>query len=181
MKTKLILVPVALIISSIFFLGCFGVDNEFSEIKDDVVSTAGIHFYKDIEFGIGSAGLSFASAVVDISSNDNDAREIIKHISKVQVGVYKNAEKVSRQAAIKILGKIDDKLSSHGWDYIVKSYDGSELSSVYIKNDGESKLWEMFVVNLSDDELTIVDVKGNLEKILSYVIKDRRMGICLNN
>ena len=180
MKTKLILVPILLILSSVFFFGCFGVDNDFSKIKHDIISTANFQFHKDIEFSIGSAGLSFASAIVDFS-DDNDAREIIRHLSKVQVGVYNNIEPVSRQAAIEILRNIDGRLQSEGWNYIVKSYEKGEVNSIYVKQNNDNKLREMFVINLTNDKLTIVNLKGNLEKILSSVIRDRKMNLSYND
>ena len=180
MKIKLILIPLLLILSSIFFIGCFGVDSNFSEIKHDIVSSSNVQFHKDIEFSIGSVGLSLASAIVDFS-DDNDAREIIKNLSKVQIGVYKNTEPISRQAAIEIINKIDDRLRNKGWNYLVKSYDKREVSSVYIKQSDGDKLCEMFVVNLNDDELVIVDIKGRLERILTSVIRDRKMDLSYNN
>ncbi len=173
MKTKLILVPALLIFSSVLFLGCFGVDNDFSMIKNEIISTAGVHFHKDIEFSIGSAGLSFASAIADFS--DEDAHEVIRHLSKVQVGVFRNSDPVSRQAAIEILNKIDRRLQSDGWSYLVKSYDKADVSSVYVKQNLNNELREIFVINLSAKELTIVNVKGRLERIIATVIRDRKI------
>ncbi len=180
MKTKLVLVPILLIVSSIFFLGCFGVDSNFSEVKNDIFSNVNVKFHKNIEFSIGSVGLSFASAVSDFSDDDN-AHEIIRNLSKVQIGVYKYTEPVSRQAAIEIIKKIDDRLQDNGWNYVVKSYDKREVSSVYTKCGDDNKLREMFVVNLNDDELVIVDIKGKLERILTSVIRDKRMDLSYNH
>lgn len=181
MKTKLIFVPILLFCSSIFFLGCFGVDSSFSEIKNDIVSTTGIQFNKDIEFGIGSAGLSLASAFIGKGSDEEDTREIIRHLSKVQVGVYKKYQPVSRQAAIQLLRNIDNRMQDGGWRYIVRSYESGEVSTIYVKMTEDYKLHEMFVVCLSKDELAIVNLRGDLDKVISIVIKDKKMDLAVND
>jgi len=175
MKTKLILASLLLIFSGIFFLGCFGVDSNFSKIKNEVFSTVGVQFNKDIEFGIGPAGLSFVSVVVNISDADVETCEIIRHLSKVQIGVYKKYQPVSRLAAIQILRNIDDRMLSGGWSCIVKDYDKSDVSTIYVKHTEDSKLRELFIVNLSKDELTIVNLKGRLDEVIPFIIKDKNM------
>ncbi len=49
------------------------------------------------------------------------------------------------------------------------------MDVIYIKEKAGSHLNEIFVVSLEDDRLSIVDVKGDLEKVIQEVIRDKGM------
>ena len=163
------------IMSSILFMGCFGVDGNFLRIKKEILSSTDAHYYKEQEFGIGSIGLSMARIVVSLSDDDHDAREILKHISKVQVGCYRYEDGSSIKSCLQLMKSIDARMIAEGWEYIVKSRDGGEMNIIYIKTNPGYHLKEIFVVSLEHDRLSLVNVKGDLEKVIQEVIRDKGM------
>lgn len=176
MKTR-ILIPLVFSFASIFlFAGCFGVDGNFSEIRNEIISASGENFHTDVELAVGSLGLGLAKTIVSMSDDNEDAEQILRHISKVQVGVYKNHHRIMPEGKIELIDRIDETLNNHGWKYIVKNYSSKELSIIYVKKDSGYRLNKMFVVNLNKKELSIVEVSGDLDKVISEIIREKGFG-----
>lgn len=160
-------------------MGCFGVDGNFLKIKHEIFSTTGYPYYKTQEFGIGGFGMSLAKMIVGFSDNDREAKEMIKHISKVQIGIYKNESNASFNNIRMLAQRIDNRLYSGGWHYIVKNREGLNMNLIYIKTGPEYSLKEILIVDLKLNKLVLVEVKGDLDKMIQYVIRDK--GMKLNN
>lgn len=176
MKRGIIISVIISLASMFLFSGCLAVDHNFSKIRNDVLSAAGDNFNRDVEFSLGSAGMGLVRTVVKFDDKDKDAREIIRHIAKVQVGVYKNTSHILPADKILIVKKIDRRMRSRGWNYLIKNFSRHKMEMVYVKMNGNNELSEMFVINLDRKELAIVEIKGDMEKILAYVIKEKGIG-----
>lgn len=173
MKKVVTLSPILIIfLSSILFVGCFGVDGNFSRLKHEILSSTGTRYYTDVEFSVGSLGLSIARIAVK-KEDDPDAKEILNNISHVQVGVYKNDHASSLDKGFQLLQDINSQMVENGWQYVVRSCCKNEITGVYVKVNSGNQLKELFVVNLKHDELTLVEVKGNLEKVLETAIRNK--------
>jgi hypothetical protein len=94
------------------------------------------------------------------------AEEILSSVSGVQIGIYKN-EFHENLPTKKLLKKIDKQMGKRGWKYIVKSYNYGEMAAVYINKDAEKMLRELYVISIDDDEMVLVQVSGDLEKVIS--------------
>jgi len=174
MKKFLTISPFLIILfSSTLFVGCFGVDGNFSSLKNKILSSTGNRYYTDVEFSVGSFGISIAKAVVKSDDNDREAKEILDNISHVQIGVYKNHHSSSFNNSFQILKDIDSQMMENGWQYVVRSRCNKEVTGVYVKIVNGNELKELFVVNLDQRELTLVEVKGNLEKVLETAIREK--------
>ncbi len=171
------LIPAVLALVSVFlFAGCFGVEGNFKNIRNDLLSAAGTRFHTDIEFSLGKFGLGIAKEIVRHENNDEDAKEILKHISKVQIGVYKNRSRTMPEFKDSFIRKADKEMERHGWESIVKNYGERELNIVYVQNDNSGRLSEIFVINMDRKELTLVEVSGNLDEVITYIIKEKGLG-----
>ena len=172
MNKKNILISILTIFLGLTFIGCFGVDNDFREVKSLVIKSTNDKFYKDVEFSVGSAGISFARMIASFNDDDEDAQAILKNISRVQVGVYKRSNLNSRHYNYSFFRNIDNKLKDESWHFVVKHIDGDELTGIYVKyNDGQIN--KMYVINLEGNKLSLVRVEGDLDNIIAYAIKDK--------
>jgi hypothetical protein len=149
------------------------VDRDFRSVKNEILNSTGNQFFKDKEFAIGSVGLSLAEKIVKISDEDDDARKILHYLSKVQVGIYRSEDNVDFSGSCSLITGIDNKMSKHGWKYIIKNFEHGKFSIIYVKENPENDLKELFVINMNERELTIVDLKGNLNKLFETIIKDK--------
>lgn len=176
MKRKLTSVFV-IIISGILFTGCFDVDGNFLKIKQDIFSTTGFQYYRDKEFGIGGLGIGMARMIVNLSDDDQEAKEILGHISKVQIGIYKCSRKIPFNDNSLLINRIDSRMNSEGWHYVVKCRNGLKMNIIYVKTNSDFRLKEIFIINFKLNKLELVEVKGNLDDLIQLIIKDKGMNI----
>ncbi len=172
MNTKNILVILAVILLALTFVGCIGVDNDFGEVKSLVIKSTNEKFYKDVEFSVGSMGISFARMIASFNDNDEDAQAILKNISQVQVGVYKTNKYRGERYNCAFFNNIDNKLENENWHYVVKHVDGDKLTGIYVKYE-DGLINKMYVINLEDNKLSLVRVEGNLDNIVDYAIRNK--------
>ena len=101
----------------------------------------------------------------------------MREISSVQVGIYNRIEGVENKASFGTLNSIDSEMSKNGWKYIVRTVERDELTTIYISSDPEELLDKMYVINLSGEELVIVEVNGDLKKVISYAIEEKSFNL----
>ncbi len=58
------------------------------------------------------------------------------------------------------------------WNAYVKHVDGNELTGVYVKYE-DDEINQVYVINIDNEDLTIVRVEGNLENLIEYAIKEK--------
>ena len=172
MKAKHFIIPLIIGLSALTFTGCFGVDRDFVKVKSMVMNSVDGDFHKDVEFSVGSVGLSFARLVVSIDDNDEDAKMILKNISGAQIGVYKKNHYASDEFKFSLLKDLDKKMLDDDWCGIVKHVDGNELTGVYVKYE-DDEINQVYVINIDNEDLTIVRVEGDLENLIEYAIKEK--------
>jgi hypothetical protein len=170
MKTKFLFIALT-VTSMLFFTGCFSVDNNFKSIRNITLKECGRNYATDSEFALGSFELWLADGIVSFTDADKMAKDILDNISGVQVGIYKRKSDVDLNSK-ELLKKIDRQMKREGLVYIVKSFDKDNVSAVYINKDHNKMLRELFVVDLNDNEITVVQLTGNLEKVIEIAIRE---------
>jgi hypothetical protein len=101
----------------------------------------------------------------------------MREISSVQVGVYNRIESSNVKADFSILQSIDEEMSGNGLKYIVRSLENDELTAIYVNKDPVEALHKLFVINLHDDELVMVEVNGDLKQVIAYAIEEQNFQI----
>ncbi len=172
MKTRHFIIPIVIGLSALIFTGCFGVDGDFIKVKSLVMNSVDGDFKKDVEFSVGSVGMSFARLVVSIDNDDEDAKMILRNISGAQIGVYKKNHYTNTVFNFSSFKDLDRKMRDEDWQSIVKHVEGDQLTGVYIKYE-DDEINEAYVINIDDGDLTIVRVEGDLENLIEYAIKEK--------
>jgi hypothetical protein len=173
MKTKSIILIISLALLLAFLTGCIGVNRQFSEVKDKIMGGLGNDYKTEFQFSVGSSAITISSWFVDLAADQEYVDEMMREISSVQVGVYYKVEGSDAKADFGTLQSIDEEMHNKGWKYIVRSVEGNELTAIYLSDDPEEILNKMYVINLSDEELVIIEVNGDLKKVISYAIEER--------
>jgi len=161
----------------ILLTGCIGVNKQFGEVKDKIMGELGNDYKTEFQFSVGSAAITVSSWFVDLAADEEYIDEMMREISSVQVGVYNQIEGSDAKADFNTLKSIDKEMSSKGWKYIVRTIDNDELTAIYISADLEEMLNSIYVINLSDKELVIIEVNGDLKKVISYAIEERNFQV----
>ena len=157
----------------ILLTGCIGVNKQFSEVKDKIMGELDNDYKTEFQFSVGSSAITISSWFVDLAADEEYIDEMMREISSVQVGVYNRVESSDAKANFGTLQSIDEEMYNKGWKYIVRSVDNKELTAIYLSDDPEEILNTMYIINLSDEKLVIIEVNGDLKKVISYAIEDR--------
>lgn len=173
MKIKSITLMVSVSLLILFLNGCLGVNSQFSEVKDKIIGGLGNDYKTEFQFSVGSEAITISSWFIDLAANEEYIDDMMREISSVQVGVYHKVKGSDAKANFSTLRSIDEEMKNKGWKYIVRSLEGNELTAIYLSDDPEEILNKMYVINLSDDKLVIVEVNGDLKKVISYSIEER--------
>ncbi len=177
MKTKSIIVLVAISVFLVTLTGCIGVNRQFSEIKNKIMGDLGDDYKTEFQFSVGSSLIHVSSWFVDLAADEEYVDDMIREISSVQVGVYNRIEGATHNNSFSTLNSIDEEMNSNGWKYLVRTIDRNELTTIYISADPDELLKKMFIINLNDDELVIVEVNGDLKKVIAYAIEERSFNL----
>lgn len=174
MKTKLFLILILLL--PLFLSGCIGINEEFADIRNEVFNNFGGEYKSEVQFSIGSAGITVSSWFVDAAAEEDIAADILDDVSSVQVGVYKKLRGTD-SPRMNTLREIENKMSESGWRSIVKTCDEDELAAVYVRKNPDEILDRLFVISLDKDELVLVEVEGDLNEAISTIIREKGIDI----
>ena len=177
MKTKSIILLVVISFFLVTLTGCIGVNRQFSEVKNKIMGELGDDYKTEFQFSVGPALIHVSSLFVDLAADEEYIDDMLREISSVQVGIYNRIEGARYKADFSILNSIDKEMSKNGWKYIVRTIESDELTIIYISVDPEELLQKMYVINLSNEELVIVEVNGDLKKIIPYAIEERSFSL----
>ena len=174
MKTRLYFLPILLL--PVFLNGCIGVNEEFADIRNEVINNFGGEYKSEVQFSIGSVGITVSSWLVDAAAEEDIAADILKDVSSVQVGVYKKL-RGNDSPDMNTLREIESKMSESGWKSIVKTCNNNELAAVYVRKNPVEALDRLFVISLDKDELVLVEVEGDLKEAISTAIREKGIDI----
>lgn len=176
MKTKLLslifLLPLFLTLT-----GCIGVNNEFKDIRDTVFSSMDISPKKDLEIGLGSAGLTLAGGFIRFAEENDLPADIISYLDGAQVGVYKQRGRID--ISPEAFREFSDIMKKNGWQYIVRVLDDYQASIVFVSDNIEDGINQMLIINSQDHELYIAELSGDLEMIAAALIRNKNFDLGL--
>ncbi|GBD87354.1 hypothetical protein BMS3Abin03_01286 [bacterium BMS3Abin03] len=176
-KTRHFVITGFVLFSAVLLTSCIGVNRQFEEVKDKIMGKLGEDYETEFQFSIGSAALHISSWFVNLSADQEYLDDMMREISSVQIGVFNRVRGTNVYADFNTLKQIDNEMKSRGWQYIVRSVENNEISAVYLNSNPGEVLKSMYVINLNDDELTIIEVNGNLKKVIQYAIEEKNFDL----
>ncbi|MGB5531119.1 MAG: hypothetical protein WBQ32_14225, partial [Ignavibacteriaceae bacterium] len=66
MKTRVLFLPILFL--TLFLNGCIGINEEFGEIRDEVIKNFCGEYKSEVQFSVGSVGISVSSWFVDAAA-----------------------------------------------------------------------------------------------------------------
>jgi hypothetical protein len=181
MKIKRFLALGLIVLVSLSFTGCLGVNGEFRTVRNHVLRNIDMDVNRNIELSIGPALISFASLFVSFAETDEPVDEMMRQVKRVQVGVYEVQEVYDAKVSSSVVTELTDLMSEKGWKYIVKSRDRNEIATVFVRSEEVDELSEMFVVAVSDQEVVFVHIEGELEDLIEIAVREHGLGIQVAN
>jgi hypothetical protein len=136
----------------------------------------GEQFDKEFEFSFGSVTIGMAEIVMNFAETDEPIEEILSEINSVQVGVYNNHSNRKNGTNTDEINFLISKMEKSGWDCIVRAYDRSDVSAVFVKMN-EEELKQLYVISISNNEIVLVEILGNLHKVIEIAIREKGFDI----
>ena len=179
MKNIKLLPLLALVSLLITTTGCIGVNKNFKNLRNQVFDSLNENFDKTIEFSLGKSAFMFASKFIDTDEEeDENIKDMLKDVSNISIGIYEREEKNNfTESSGEILNEISDNLEINNWDSIVKVNGKDETIGIYIKENDMEEINEMFAVILSNDEMIMLKLYGDLNTLVDRVIEQQGFGI----
>jgi len=177
MKSRYVTAAVFILFTSFLFTSCIGVNRQFEEVKDKIIGNMSDDFKTDVQFSVGPALLTVSSWFVSLSEDDEYVDDMMREISSVQVGVYNRVKGSQINADFSVLQSINDEMTAKGWKYIVRSVEDDEITVIYLSASPEKMLKQMYIINLNDEDLTIVEINGDLKKVIEYAIEEKNLNV----
>ena len=156
----------------IFSAGCMEINEEFSQVRNEIIDQLDDDYKSEVQFSIGSVGITISSWFVDFATDEEFIDDMLQDISGVQLGVYERV-KGTDAPDLNTISKIESEMNSYGWKSVVRTTEEDEVSAVYFRVSPDELLERIFVVSLSEDELVLVEVEGDLKSIITTVIRDK--------
>jgi hypothetical protein len=173
MKIKLFFLSFTLLLT---LNSCIDVNDEFVNVRNKVIKSFGDDYKSEVQFSLGSVGITVSSWIVNTSENDEMASDILSDVSSIQVGVYQKF-KGSSTLDISTLHDIEKNMLESGWKSIVMSSEDNDLSAVYVRKNPNEILNRLFIINYDGEELVLIEVEGDLKEAVSTVIREKGMKI----
>ena len=173
MKIKLFFLSFTLLLT---LNSCIDVNEEFVNVRNKVIKDFGDDYRSEVQFSLGSVGITVSSWMVNTSENDELASDILADVSSIQVGVYQKF-KGSSTLDISTLHDIEKNMLESGWKSIVMSSEDNDLSAVYVRKNPNEILNRLFIINYDGEELVLIEIEGDLKEAVSTVIREKGMKI----
>ncbi len=172
MKTLLKISP--LLIAVLFISsGCINVNKNFKQTSNKLINDFGNDYHREVELSAGPFMINVASWVVNFSQDDEMVDDLMRQVSNVQVGVYTVTKDRGKEKA-SIMEKINNEMEAKGWQYIVRSYDTHNLTAVFVSKNPDMFFRKMFIITHDSEQLVLVEVEGNLDRLIELAIKDKK-------
>lgn len=169
-----------ILLACFMFSGCIGVNSGFRSIRNHLLDNMSEGYEREIEFSVGAGGIYLASLFVSFSEEDESVDDLLRQITSVQIGIYKNETGQKAKNDFTILKSLSNKMEEKGWTYIVRSIDDDEMVAVFVNNDISDELTQVFVVALEDKELILAEVHGDLGGLIEIAIREHGLNFALN-
>ncbi len=177
MKNKI--APVVSVLFLLFFsTGCIEINDEFAGMRTKILSHFSNEFESEAQFSVGSVGITISSWIVGTAEDEESdfVDNMMREVDGVQIGVYKKITS-DDEKGFSVLNDIEEDMLDNGWKSFIRSYDNGEITGVYLRTNPDEYLKRLFVISSDDDELVIVEVKGDLKELIRTAIKEKGLKI----
>ena len=171
MKNKIILVVPVLFLLFIS-TGCIEVNDEFAGMRNKIISHFNNDYKSEVQFSVGSVGITISSWIVGAAQEEEFVDDMMREVDGVQIGVY-NKLTSDDEKGFAVLNEIEEDMQNNGWKSFIKSYDNGEITAVYLRTNPDEYLKRLFVISSDNDQLVIVEVKGDLKELINTAIKEK--------
>jgi hypothetical protein len=152
--------------------GCSGtptVDQVRWEIQRRVPEA---RFEQEERIALGRVSLGLVRGLIRMVPGEVEAQEMLTSVRRLEVATYRVSDLPDLADLDKKL-RFEKRLAKDGWAMTVRTRAAGSRAWVFMRDNGKGALRNLFVVDLSDGELTLVRIDGRLSETFAAAIADR--------
>ena len=174
---RIILIVGAMAALTFFFTGCIQEESQFREVKSAVLA-GNVKLNTNIEWGFGPVSIWVAGTVLKFvdEPEPQEARDYIKHVSKVNIGVYE-VHGSWKSKVEEISQGLDASMKKIGYEPLVRVKERKEFVGVFVPEVSEEFPRQVFVVVMDRNDLVLVQARGNFEKLAKAVLRNHPLDL----
>ena len=171
MKTRFVSFPFLLALAGLA-AGCAGGAPSVDAVRWEIQRRVpGARFEPEEHVRLGRISMGLIHGLVRMAPGDNEGREIINDVHRVEVATYKvislpDLDRFEGQAGF------ERDLVRAGWSLAVKTREADERTWMFLHTDPGGALRNLFVVTLDGKELTLVRLDGRLDRAFAAAVAD---------
>jgi hypothetical protein len=167
-RNRLIRVAVVLLVP-LLLTGCFRA-RALEKIAEDISwQFPEADFHREFSISLGSMAIGLARLACSFSDETREARQYMTGIKRVQVAVYKVKHLPSVEDA-EMPERLSDMIDDD-WEVVIKTSEPDERVWILYREDGK-RVSDMHVTVLDEDELVLLRVSGDLDKLLDQALEN---------
>ena len=145
-------------------------------MRNKIISHFNNDYKSEVQFSVGSVGITISSWIVGAAQDEEFVDDMMREVDGVQIGVYKKLTS-DDEKGFAIINEIEDDMQENGWKSFIRSYDDGNVTAVYLRTNPDEYLKRLFVIASDDDQLVIVEVKGDLKELINTAIREKGFDI----
>ena len=137
-------------------------------------SQPGCRLERESRVSLGGLKLAAVKTLVRVAGDAEDAAEMLRHITRVEVATYRTAVPGACGDLASLL-EIERELTDRGWWTMVTERGDTGGTRVFAHGDragGDGDLDGLYVVDLDGGELEVVRLEGRIEQIMAAAVAD---------
>lgn len=163
---------VAILLAAAAAAGCASATTSRSVAKTLELALPECRLERDSTMVLGRTSLALLRGLSGIAGDelDEDAREILRSVRRVEVTTYRAVR------GCEVVGappQVSRQLAADGWHAVIAAVeDGDELSWVFTRGAPDGETSGMLVIGLDHEELEVVRLDGDIDRLLTAAIAD---------
>lgn len=135
----------------------------------------GARFEREEHIRLGRIKMGLAKGILRMvdDEEDEEGRAILREVDRVEVATYRVRNLPDTSGLRQKAPAFERQLARTGWSLTVKAQEDNSPSWLFTRSDDQGGLKNILVVDLDDQELTVVRVDGRLDRVLAEAIAER--------
>ena len=132
----------------------------------------GLRLASESHVRLGRFTLGVAKKIIRWASDEDDEDlRILRHVKRVHVATYRVVS-LPEAGELELPSRFERRLAEQGWETLVRQREDDEQSWVLYRAGSGGAIRNLYVVDLDEHELTVVDVAGRLDRVIAEALAD---------
>lgn len=175
------LLLLALLALALPLAGCKGEPPSAAQLRLQLEQLSGASFRRDSHVRLGRVALALVRPILRwVDDGDPDvrkARNILANIRRVDVATYEVVSPPDLTRLDRVSGRLERRLADGGWTMMLREREADERVWIFYREDDAGTIRNLYLVDLDERELTVVDLAGRLDQMLAEALADDSDGL----